>query len=465
MPYPGQSAGKIGHSDLLNNPEVQAFLGRCEDIPRPSAKDVAEMVAAFPRVSEIPGELPRLILAIDGSTYESAVDGRYPSRRIGYVKISSVILDMDDYASLRATRERFIDPIEVARLQKETDTISMALPGAYVKPEGAASVADGFRRELLRYFRSSNTVLGGETLYDTLVDLIRLLQRVNIKANNEYVLFGRCPNEYCEKHAALVIEVPVDEGFADCLCCSETVYVTDALRIYETFIENGSNTESLNRLMSAVEHILVAHYLRYLCREDPTQLSTLGILVDGPLALFGQSAPFHRALMKLLADIRTELHLHGMTEPLVMGLSKTGRLSEHADMIDEILPAGALVPVTDEYRYSYIEPSKAGSTKNFGNDTYYGHDFIVKTERGHKFVLCLAYPFSNKSGDFQREKAIPNNYDNLGRALAVIKALESDLYGASMIPVVLAHQHASISITPGGKVLDILSKRALRGKT
>lgn len=76
-------------------------------------------------------------------------------------------------------------------------------------------------------------------------------------------------------------------------------------------------------------------------------------------------------------------------------------------------------------------------------------------------MLCLAYPSADKSGSFRDSKTRAANYPTLPRALAVIEALESDLYGASMIPVVLAHQHASISLTPGGKVLDIISREAL----
>ena len=55
-------------------------------------------------------------------------------------------------------------------------------------------------------------------------------------------------------------------------------------------------------------------------------------------------------------------------------------------------------------------------------------------------------------------------YTTMGRALKVLTTFESDLYQNSMIPVILAHRHASISLTPGGKVLDILAKKHV-GKT
>ncbi len=463
MPYPGQRASKHGHSDILGNPDVEAFLSRCEDAPKPTPDDLAKALQALPKMREYSGTLPQFVLATDGSTYESPVDGRYPSRRIGYVKISSVLLDMERYSSVRRGPGRFIDPMEVARLQRETDTISMALPGAYVIPHGASSVVQGFRREILTYLRSPRTALGDQTLYDTLVVLIGLLGRLRVlQDGREVAVFKICPNSACDKPEKLEIEIPVSDGQANCPHCHELVYLTDAFRIHDAIIESGPNTEALSRLMNVVEHLLGMHYIRYLHRENPTQLSELCLLLDGPLALFGQPAAFHRAIMKFLGNVRSDMLQRGLYEPVVMGLSKTGRLVEHLELIDDIFPPGTVFPVTDKYRYSFVEPAKIESKQNFGNETYYGQDFLIKTEQGHRFVLCVAYPFGDKAGDFRQQKTDPRLYKTLGRAFEVIKHLESDLFGASMIPVVLAHQHASISLMPGGKVLDIMSGRALR---
>ena len=87
----------------------------------------------------------------------------------------------------------------------------------------------------------------------------------------------------------------------------------------------------------------------------------------------------------------------------------------------------------------------------------------MKTKRGRRFSLCLAYPFREKKGkEFKSGKVDFSNYPQLCRALCVIQTLESELYENSMIPVVLAHRHASISLKPGGKVLDVLSRGAFQ---
>src|SRR6516225_8762072 len=102
MPYPGQTAGKTGHADIVRNPDVQAFLQRCSDVPRPTPDDIRAMIAEASDAALFGyHDLPAMVLALDGSSYEASADGAFPSRRIGYVKISSVALDMMKYRGLR----------------------------------------------------------------------------------------------------------------------------------------------------------------------------------------------------------------------------------------------------------------------------------------------------------------------------------------------------------------------------
>lgn len=43
----------------------------------------------------------------------------------------------------------------------------------------------------------------------------------------------------------------------------------------------------------------------------------------------------------------------------------------------------------------------------------------------------------------------------------MINLLESDLYENAVVPIALAHHYTAISLEPGGKVLDLLTKRAM----
>ncbi len=464
MPYHGQSAGKTGHADIVRNPDVQAFLERCADVPRPTPDDIRALIAAASNAAVFGShDLPAFVLALDGSSYEASADGTFPSRRIGYVKISSVALDMMRYQGLRPPGARLIDPMSVNALLRETEAFSMALPGAYVVPVGRQTAREGFRHELQSYFKSERTRLGSRTLLDTLKDVWTAMGRLETSDEGRRFLEVGCTEDDCEGKA----HVDAVSNVGRCGSCGSEVIFTDSLRLHEPFMESGDNQGVFNRLMNGVEHLMMIHYLLYLREVSPQLLSKLCVISDGPLAVFGEMAPLHRGIMRLIGDIRDELRGRGLEEPLIIGFSKSGRIVEHFASIEAIIaeaqsPNSFVFPVSDSYRYSYLEPTK-NPTVNHGKETYYGQDFYIRQESGRGFVMGLPYPFGDRSrSDFQTAKSDVQHYgSSIGRALRVVREFESDLYGSSLVPITLAHQHASISLKPGGRVLDILSKQSL----
>ena len=472
MPYPGEAAGKTGHSEILSNPEVQSFLESCAKVPVPQAKDFSELSCGFKEysVESSKGKLPELILAIDGSTYEASVDTKAPSRKIGYIKISTVILDFEAFLKLKGPNSRFIDPFEVNRLKRDTSALSFALPGAYLAVHPGEEPRDSFRRRIFECYSGDQTKLsGGQSLTDTLYELCRLTGRVSVKGGEEHIrVLEKCPGslktgEQCDEKDVLL---PIKTGQTVCQKCCTTIYMTDCLRIHEAFVGHGQNIEALNRLMSVTEHILVAHYLINYASIALDVLSKMCFIIDGPLAVFGPAAWIHRALLILLLNVNKKLKACGMPSTLVLGFQKTGRLREHLDEIAQLIPKHrCFMPITDEYRYSFIDPGKKGTTKNFGDETYYGQDFFVKTGTDKTFVLVMPYLFGDKgTPNFNKAKTELSNYPDLLRVLTMMEKLESVMYGGSIVPVMLAHGNASISIVPGGRVLDIASRIAVKGK-
>lgn len=55
------------------------------------------------------------------------------------------------------------------------------------------------------------------------------------------------------------------------------------------------------------------------------------------------------------------------------------------------------------------------------------------------------------------------NYPQLALAIKLINHLESDLYKNAVVPIALAHKYTAISLEPGGKVLDLLTRKSLNG--
>lgn len=478
MPFKNESASKHGHAQITSNPDVKKFLEKCPDVDVPTKTDLETYIQKFQSIDDYNAALPKLLLAIDGSFYESFVDKEYPSRQVGYIKISSVLLNMEKYLDVGMTKSKYINPREIAKLQKEIDTISLALPGAYVRLPDCDTVTETFRKTLLDYLQGDTTKLHGRSLYDTLIVLIDYLGRISKNENGEkHIIFSKCSVNNCHENEKnnFKIFLDINTGIGVCSVCKCKNYASDVLRTFEEFSETESNVQAYGRIMSFLEHLLSVHYIYHLWKNNFQLLSQMCIFLDGPLAIFGPSAVFRKAIMLLIDDIRQEAQQVGLDEPLIMGLSKSGRVYEHFLKVDKIkvfdkeekkdfIPKNTFFMISDEYRYKFIDSAQKNHAKNHGEGTYYGQDIFVKTKKGGHFVICLAYPFREKGVDFQQRKIEVGKYKKIAQALAVICELEADLYENSVAPLVLAHKHTSISLRPGGKVLDILTTDAFKQK-
>ena len=474
MPFRGELAGKIGHEDILQNPEVESFLGLHKDVPRPDEATMAEVFANAPRASAFTGDVPNLITAIDGSYYEASADLQEPSRRVGYIKVGMVALRMDEYLKLGAGSS-YVDPMAVNRLL-DSNALSMALPGANLKRPEFTSAAEGYRYFVQNYYDGERTKIRGwdDSLLDTLVCLLRYKGDVLEHEGKESVKVTGCPNSECpsneEGKDRKAFWVPISEKFTKCEDCSGMVFIVDAVRIGEAFVDSGSNGETFGRTMLASEHLILAHCIRYIGDNHLGLSGQFGFVMDGPLAIAGESAKLHAPMMLLIHEVNGKLTSGGFDPLLVMGLTKSGAAVDHFASLNWPAPGdeGAdelcdvAFPVTDEYRYKYINPRPRTTERPFGSETYYGQDIFIRTKRGHEFVVTLPYPTKSKNdADFIRDRYDLTKYSCAGKAFELIRTLESDLFSNALIPVILAHEYASISLAPGGKVLDLATARAV----
>ena len=374
-----------------------------------------------------------------------------------------MIIDIADYQRLRNSNNRFVDPIEMARIQRQSQSLAMALPGAGITDAKGTRSASLLRRTIFDTFCSEPYSAAGERLYDTLADLMRRVGGVVREGGRDGILFGKDRKSPASGEPLTAnLFVPLDPGFASAPDVSgDLVYVTDALRIHEAFHDEGSNAECLGRLMTAMEHLLLAHLIRCSHKIDPSISGNLYAIVDGPLAIFGEPARFHRGIMALLDEIRVDCRRNGMPGPLVIGVSKTGKVVEHATLVDHLLQSNDggqtrrkgtwLLPIEDDYRYEVIEPAARSCASNFGDDTYYGQSFILRTGEGKVFDMCLAYPFPTKAivggVAFQQRKIELSNYgDDLARAVSLVEMMQTDLFDDALIAVHLAHKYSLLPI-------------------
>ncbi|KIM00557.1 hypothetical protein CCC_03159 [Paramagnetospirillum magnetotacticum MS-1] len=453
MPYQGQKASKGGHADLIRNPDVEAFLNDCVYMREPSDDEGAAIASQFLSAPKGSG-LPNCVVASDASPYSDPISNRFPSTQVGYVKVSLIAFDMNNFKGLIEAGSSLIDPFKVAAFHRDAEAVSFTLPGSNVRYKGAKTVKDGFRLAVYEQLSHDRTSFGaqGITAKDTLLSI-----------EDGKIEIDKCPA--CgAKHA---FEFDPKHEQIQCPACSQIAYVTDYMRIHEQISDYGDNSAAITRFMNAAEHLLVATLVKTLADSNLTQLSSMAFIIDGPLALFGQPAKVHSPLMRFYHTVSDILSKKGYEPPLLIGLQKEGQVMEHARSLDRFLKPNTFRVIDDDYRARYIN---GGPTQldNFGHETYYGQDFILKTESGRIFTVGIPYPFPDKTNRsvFAKQKSDISRYAPwLGRAFDLVRHLEFDLYESAVVPVALAHRHASISLVPGGKMLDLLTKKHVGNQT
>lgn len=451
MPYANQTAGKGGHGDIVKNPDVAAFMAGCEYLRVPTEDEGKELATTYAEAPE-GGMPPEMTVASDASLYIEPISGQFPSTQIGYIKVSLVLVNMADYNGLTTPGNPFVDPFKVAELHRNANATSFTLPGSNIRYKGAETVKEGFRLAVWEQLSDARTNLSKDGPYsvtDTLFDIAG--GRLEVK---------KCPN--CEHEPEGEFHFTPKAPIRTCPECGTQLYATDSLRLYEEISDFGNNVSPMTRFMNAIEHLMMATFIRMLAEQQPAALARMAFIIDGPLAVFGQPAWISKKLMGLYHRISEDLARRGLCPPIIIGLQKEGMAMEHARSLERFVGTGRFRVIDDAYRKQYVS---AGSSKtpNFGDETYYGQDFIFKTEKGQMFVVAVPYPFPNKQNKtkFAQEKVDVSRYPDLGRAFDLIRYFELDLYRSAVVPIALAHRHASISLVPGGKVLDLVSKHGL----
>lgn len=496
-----QTASKLSHSEFVENPEIQAFLDQCDYMREPTEAERDAIRAQFVQAPVGTRQPPTIVIAVDGSPYESDFHGGLPNTRAGYVKVSGVAVNVPKYQAATDNTRRYVDPFAMAAIYDGRNALTLCLPSSNVRYGNAPTVKHGFRRKLFEEFSSERTRIPGTqpTFLDTLFRLAELTPVVHAAGDTEseedrmdrrtpkggvlpggtrFVTVHKCP--WCGGRPQGGFRVPQQPGSLICSDvlgaegCENPIYGTDALRVYESVTSQGANLEAITRTMNVVETVFLAHLLLYLAENNPEVLSRTCFVVDGPLAMFGEAAWMHGGMLRLYHWAQDRLRSLGLPPFLLFGLQKGGQIADHGNMLrPHMMDRGQgrqqelILAVSDEYRNEFIR-EREDNGGNFGDETYWGQDFLFRASNGDMFVIGVPYPMPTKrvpdpSGQtsdeahFREIKARLDQYPDLGEVLDVVRLLRSDLYESSIVPILAAHQDASISLVPGGRVLDLLS--------
>lgn len=465
VPYANEYADKTSHIDIVNNPEIIRFLEKCTFMVEPSEEDVGIVSSKFSTPPKFKGALPDNIISIDGSNYEASIRKDIPCTRIGYVKIGNLLIMRDMYNSLR-DGHRFVDPFKVAEIKNNNSAVTFAFPSSNMLYKNEKTVRDSFRAALdeMLYDIRTDANDSHTSIRTTLFQLASYRTGDMATEKADSLIVYSCPNGECD---AKKIEVKNISGAQYCPKCSERIYPSDCLRIWEEVSDSTSNQTALTRFMNVIEHIFAVHYIRVIRDYNPQSyvdiLSNLCIFIDGPLAIFGNPAWIHSSIMKLLGEINRDMRQHNKSDVMILGLQKTGLIHDYLQLVGRKLPNDSIYCLDDEFRNKYISFDKEPSGTTFGAETYYGQDFLFKTQSGRLFVFDVPYPFPDKKDKlfFCFEKSRIENYKNIGAYTKLIEDFECDLYENAVVPIALAHKYTAISLEPGSRVLDLLSKTAV----
>ena len=448
MPFEGEFASYKPLARIANSERVQDIVSRCKKQVPDEGPAEAELLIADVRPSDW---LPDLVLAIDGSLHPVPVENGYPGAELAYLTVASVIIDVKKQREL--DRNRPVAPL-VARTTEGAGSIDCALPGCNVVVDNELTPNASFRRVFFEAIQEKRPFSDGETLLETYEALLAYKPSARLQG---------CPYEDCE------FDYAPRPGITDCICQQKlNWYSTDALRIHERFNPVGPNGAVFTEAMQVWERVWIVNFLRWIER-DPRRfrlLRNLAIILDGPLAVFGQPAWLSQAIRQELKRINEAVRKVIDSDILIVGIVKSGAFVDHYEILDtpthgtngnsRFEPQTAVL-LTNEYIRTHIAIS-AINDKPFGDATYFGRMFFYKTSSGARIVASLPF-LTEDARDLSSGDA--RHFPRLADAMSLLDATFSARFPNAVAPLVSAHAEAAIPLNLGREVLEQLAKKLM----
>lgn len=428
MPYDKERKNYLGQVKIANDKEfVEAIsdfnIGKEID---PDIKD--ELSTVEMKFDDV--TVPETLYAIDGSRIETEVK---EDSYIGIIEISIVKIDVNKLTSISTSG--YVNPVELDKCY-ESDHLRVPLPSSGLY-KGKTSPRDAWREIIHKTIKEQ--AIFGFSLQQAYLELIN-----NAKPEGEpYTKRKVCPS--CKKKPPEGIKIRADNFDQFTLTCSECgslIYPTDRIGVSSNVSSRNQNVDQLNSLMEVFEHIItLAIYM-----EASTNTA---ILKDGPLASFVEGGWIARSL-------RNHIWKNRGGDPLLIGIQKTGDFKIFADKIKEDIEAGSIVELSQEFIEVNIKAERDVEGV-YGEETYYGKNFIYKTQQGYIF----SYNVPRKIYQRNDLKYKVSEFRRMDEVVSLFENLQMFLYEDSLIPIHKAHDAATISENLGGKILSRMSQEKI----
>ncbi|UKA63755.1 hypothetical protein [Arthrobacter sp. FW306-04-A] len=454
MPYSNERASRLGHVPTVSNHAVQEAFARWEVAqakPEDSDRVTSLCVPLRALQSVTPATDVKFAITVDGSDSEVEVTRQHPTIKVGYLRIAGSFLDLDKITA--AGEGPFVNPVQIRASHSEA-AFDAALPGSGLIRPGYNG-RDTWRQEIDHFLRNTRFDQDSDS---TLADALLAMHGGPGNPAKD-VPIRTCPS--CAFGFAPGSEPRVTISGGTCTECGAILYLADVLRTHDEYSQEGSNQTAMTRVMLVVERLMTLSYLEHFYTQLDTPEDVLRrtlFITDGPLALFGVVAPLKRRLQTYNDAIYEWGATKGISAPLLVGIEKSGRFVEHAELIAELIPKGSVMRLTTEY---INRMTGRPDGHQYGRDEFYGRRFIFRTTAGDPLVITVP----PRAGVLPYEGLGAEEFDSYPTLRVVCEVLDgvrTRLYPNAVIPVALAHNAASLPLGVGHSVLRAMAQNGIQ---
>ena len=441
---PPEFASKSNHTEVINDPEVSAYLQRCQ-LPKDRSEIDLEGEKLLFELPPLPHNPIKYVVAIDGGYTEAVVKKHFPSATIAFLQFGALLFPMEELEKLGD--KPFLFPEDMAKF-KNLKRIKLTLPVRGITYDKEGSLLDSIRRTIYDFFMQKQ----GE---DHMMTALRWFLFEEYNSNPEsYYRLASCPNPECEEKKIPLYRNQMGADFTfSCPACETKLFLTDVFRLHEAVDEEMGAGGILGYLITLVEQMYLVFILRHFVKTNPDQLKSFLFIKDGPLGFFGQTANMHKPMRKLCNWL---LKKHNL---FLVGLEKSGAFAEHAHELcmtksldgtnDPKVPAGSYLLFSNEYIYTNILPGNPKEAPPYARTSYYGGKLLFRSDKGDVYVASVPVP-----DEYVVMDPTPEKYANLEVILHNLAKLRCDMYENSLVPIALANQVVSLAHHPSSVLLE-----------
>jgi hypothetical protein len=429
MPYqasgnlPGESASKIGHLSVINDPLIQEMLQSFRKVT-PEASIQEELSCCLHRIDLDNASGIDFVIAIDGSLSD-VPNSLAQHKMLSYIKVASLCISM---SQLKKAQRPIVDPEYVREiLSKHADTFSTALPLTNVQIPGKSQ---------FETIRSVIQLTFEKVVDGALLDTLNFLVSQSWSDKPTYTPSFSCP--YCISQ----VDVPRGELKFTCTSCAKPLTVVDYLGLLMGVQEDSNDNAVAVDLLVVMEHLWLVSYLRTLIAKGPKYHGRVLLLKDGPLMLRGQYSRLIQPIRAYLQHLRDK----GLTF-YIAGVEKTGAFVTHIEEIKAWFtgPGAVFVPSNDYIlrRIKHV----GGEGTQYGERVLYGAKVYLRLDERNVVVLNIP------TGTYKLEPVFDDLIGFESIAL-LLGRLNSRQFQNALLPIVAVNKIASMAFYPSNNILE-----------